>query len=249
MDIQTTEVGRIKGFLLAVTVLVIFQFWVKPELEASESQPEAEKKTAVAKPKKSAPAPAKAPKKKQPSAAAVLQPSDATTASSTAAAVWAADILPGDARSYLDFYAKTAQREMSRHGIPASITLAQALCESNAGLSDLALETNNHFGMKCFAPKHRGCCMKFRDDDNGDGFRRFANAKMSYDAHSKLLKNDRYAKCRKQGKNWRRWAQELQRAGYATDKRYAEKLISVVIEYQLWKYDGKGALTAAELGI
>lgn len=249
MDIQSTEVGRIKGFLIAMAALLAFQF--STVTNSSTADVQTEKKTAVvAEPKKSAPMAGKKPpkKKSKPPVEASLLPMSAVDHSS-ATAVGAEELLPGDVRAYLDFYAKIAQREHARHGIPASITLAQALCESSAGLSDIALECNNHFGMKCFAKKHRGCCMKFKDDDNSDGFRRFANAKMSFVAHSELLKTSRYAKCRRQGKNWRRWAEELQRAGYATDRKYAEKLISVVVAHRLWRFDGDGAMTAAQVGI
>lgn len=167
---------------------------------------------------------------------------------STAAAVWVDAILPGDAAAYLKAYSKIAQREMLKNKIPASITLAQGLLESSAGLSDVALECNNHFGLKCFAKKHKGCCVKFFDDGNEDSFRKFSNEKISFVEHTKVLKKPRYASCFKQGKNWRKWAVHLQKNGYATDSKYADKLIGAVLKHELWKFDGDGSMTPKMVG-
>ena len=143
-------------------------------------------------------------------------------------------------RRYLARYAPVAVREMRAYGIPASITLAQGLLESVAGTSRLATETNNHFGIKCFsrscAPGH---CRNFEDDHHKDFFRSYADPADSYRAHSRFLREGkRYAGLfRLAADDYRGWARGLSKAGYATDPRYADKLISLVERYDLATYD------------
>jgi flagellum-specific peptidoglycan hydrolase FlgJ len=108
------------------------------------------------------------------------------------------------------------------------------------------MECNNHFGIKCFAKSHKGCCVKFFDDGNDDSFRKFSNPKQSFAAHSEVLKKARYKPCFAQGKNWWRWAEQLKKSGYATDKDYPKKIRAAVIKYQLWQYDGDGQLNEAQ---
>ncbi len=143
-------------------------------------------------------------------------------------------------RSYMERYAPVAQAEMRRFGIPASITLAQGLLESNAGDSPLVRKTNNHFGIKCFSKTcKRGHCTNFTDDSHKDFFVRYDNAWSSYRAHSQFLKNSkRYAALFElDPTDYRAWAQGLERAGYATDPRYAEKLIALIENLGLSRYD------------
>lgn len=139
---------------------------------------------------------------------------------------------------YVRRYAGEAQQEMRDHGIPASITLAQGLLESNAGDSRLARESNNHFGIKCRS-KCRGCtCRNYTDDDIYDMFRVFEKPLESYEEHTKLLTSKRYRHLLNLGrKNYKDWAFGLKKAGYATDKRYAEKLIQIIEALQLDRYD------------
>jgi flagellum-specific peptidoglycan hydrolase FlgJ len=140
-------------------------------------------------------------------------------------------------QDYLDRYAAVARREMREFGIPASITLAQGLLESNAGDSKLARESNNHFGIKC-RRKCRGCtCRNYSDDSHYDMFRVFTDPLESFREHSNLLQLDRYRKLKTYGKDYRKWAHGLKRAGYATDKRYAHKLIKIIEELELTRYD------------
>ena len=128
--------------------------------------------------------------------------------------------------------------EMKTYGIPASITLAQGLIETNAGDSKLASESNNHFGIKCRS-KCRGCtCRNYSDDDIYDMFRVFDTAWESFREHSKLLQIDRYKKLKKYGtKDYKSWATGLKKAGYATDKNYDVKLIQLIEELDLWQFD------------
>ncbi|MEZ4960672.1 MAG: glucosaminidase domain-containing protein [Saprospiraceae bacterium] len=141
-------------------------------------------------------------------------------------------------RSYVERFAATAMSEMKTYGIPASITLAQGLIETNAGDSKLASESNNHFGIKCRS-KCRGCtCRNYSDDDVYDMFRVFDTAWESFREHSKLLQIDRYKKLKKYGtKDYKSWATGLKKAGYATDKNYDAKLIQLIEELDLWQFD------------
>ncbi|MBK7873808.1 MAG: glucosaminidase domain-containing protein [Saprospiraceae bacterium] len=144
-------------------------------------------------------------------------------------------------KAYIKRNAATAIQEMRQFGIPASITLAQGLLESNAGESRLAMESNNHFGIKCRS-KCAGCtCRNYSDDDIYDMFRVFNSAWESYREHSELLNGSRYSHLKKHGNNYKNWAYGLKKAGYATDKRYAEKLIQIIEFLDLHKYDREAA--------
>ena len=141
-------------------------------------------------------------------------------------------------KAYVKRFASVAQAEMKKFGIPASITLSQGLIESNAGDSRLSREINNHFGMKCFSRTcKKGHCKNFTDDTHKDFFRAYATAWESYRAHSKMLQNKRYRHLKKHGIDYKSWAHGLKKAGYATDAKYAEKLISLIEELGLDQYD------------
>lgn len=140
---------------------------------------------------------------------------------------------------YVAHFAHIARTEQVKFGIPASITLAQGLLESDAGQTRLAREFRNHFGIKCFAAvcgeQH---CAPHQDDHPTDFFRTFGTNWESFRAHSLFLQKPRYATCFDLHlSDYRGWAYALQRAGYATDKRYAVKLIQLIEELQLWQYD------------
>jgi flagellum-specific peptidoglycan hydrolase FlgJ len=141
--------------------------------------------------------------------------------------------------NYILLYAQLAQAEMRRHGIPASITLAQGLLETNAGASPLATEANNHFGIKCFSKTcRRGHCRNFEDDSHKDFFRIYASPGESYQARSTLLQGPRYQPLFKLSRrDYAAWAKGLKKAGYATDPGYADKLIRIIEDFRLFKYD------------
>ncbi|MEO1011077.1 MAG: glucosaminidase domain-containing protein [Bacteroidota bacterium] len=139
---------------------------------------------------------------------------------------------------YIDTFAEIAQFEMKAYGIPASITLAQGLLESGFGKGELAKKTNNHFGIKC----HTGWQgdYDFHDDDErGECFRKYNHPMYSYRDHSIFLANrSRYAFLFNLPQNdYKRWAKGLRQAGYATDKRYPQKLIELIERYKLYEYD------------
>jgi hypothetical protein len=143
---------------------------------------------------------------------------------------------------YVGRFAPVAVAEMRKYGIPASITLAQGLLESNAGDSKLARKSNNHFGIKCFSKKcGKGHCVNFTDDSHKDFFIRYANIWGSYRAHSELLRGKAsYRNLFDLGPgDYRGWARGLAAAGYATDKRYGDKLIALIQQLDLHRFDAQ----------
>lgn len=141
-------------------------------------------------------------------------------------------------RSYVEDFEPVARREWEKYGIPISITLAQGLLESDAGDSRLARESKNHFGIKCRI-KCLGCtCRNYSDDDVYDMFRVFGSSWESYREHSILLNSPRYKHLLKiSARDYERWAHGLKKAGYATDRHYAEKLIRIIEELKLDRFD------------
>ncbi len=151
---------------------------------------------------------------------------------------------------YIEQYRDLAISEMHRTGIPASIKLAQAILESNAGLSTLAREANNHFGIKC-GSKWNGKTFYRKDDDrNRNGklikscFRAFRDPVDSFMEHSDFLavqNRKRYDFLFSYGtSDYTNWAFGLKKAGYATHRAYPQLLINLIEEYQLYKYDRPG---------
>lgn len=151
-----------------------------------------------------------------------------------------ASLATGDTpqEKYIAKYSGIAVKEMQRSGVPASITLAQGLLESRAGLSALASEGNNHFGIKCHNWKGR---VMYQDDDRrNDCFRVYRSAEESFRDHSDFLRyQDRYKSLFElRPSDYRGWARGLKKAGYATDPLYAEKLIKLIEDYSLYRFDG-----------
>ena len=143
-------------------------------------------------------------------------------------------------QKYIDQYAQLAISEMERTGVPASITLAQGLVESRAGLSPLASKGNNHFGIKCHND-WKGRKMYADDDKAGECFRVYPTADKSFMDHSDFLRyRDRYKFLFELDKtDYKGWARGLKKAGYATDPAYANKLIKVIEDYELYRFDVK----------
>ena len=141
--------------------------------------------------------------------------------------------------AYVKQYAPLAIAEMNSHHVPASITLAQGLLESNVGQSKLATKNRNHFGIKCFSKKcGEGHCSNFNDDHHKDFFRKFSSVEDSFAAHSRLLQKSRYGKLFKLLiTDYKGWAHGLKKAGYATDPRYGPKLIKIIEDLDLFQYD------------
>ena len=116
--------------------------------------------------------------------------------------------------------------------------MAQALLESNAGQSKLSTVNNNHFGIKCFSRNCiKGHCSNFHDDHHKDFFRIYSTPWDSWRAHSRFLSSDRYNHLKKYKKDYKKWAKGLSDAGYATDKKYPEKIIRIIEEFNLYALD------------
>lgn len=140
---------------------------------------------------------------------------------------------------YVKRFSPVAVAEMEKYGIPASITLAQGLLESDAGQSRLAVNNNNHFGIKCFARNCKpGHCSNHSDDSHKDFFRKYKSVWESYRAHSLFLQRSRYQHLRKIPRtDYKSWAKGLSKAGYATDKKYADKLVTLIENMKLHRFD------------
>lgn len=138
---------------------------------------------------------------------------------------------------YIAMYKDDAIRDMNKTGVPACITMAQALLESNDGNSPLALEANNHFGIKC--AEWTGPYYIQDDDKRDECFRKYNSVLESYDDHSNFLKTrPRYASLFDlEITDYKGWARGLKKAGYATDPTYADRLIKIIEDNQLYLLD------------
>lgn len=138
---------------------------------------------------------------------------------------------------YIRDFAAVAMEEMRLYNIPASITLAQGILESGGGKGDLTMRSNNHFGIKCHDWK--GAQVYHDDDARGECFRKYKDARYSYRDHSLFLtERKRYASLFDLDKDdYKGWARGLRKAGYATDRKYPDKLISLIERYKLYKFD------------
>ncbi|MDR5589436.1 glucosaminidase domain-containing protein [Christiangramia sp. SM2212] len=146
---------------------------------------------------------------------------------------------------YIRDYAPIAQEEMKLYKIPASITLAQGILESGAGNGELTRRANNHFGIKCH--DWNGEKVYHDDDRRGECFRKYKHAKYSYRDHSLFLsRRGRYSELFElDPDDYKGWAKGLRKAGYATDRRYPDKLIDLIERYELYKFDSGSARIAA----
>ena len=140
-------------------------------------------------------------------------------------------------QQYIDQYKDIAIEEMHRWKIPASITLAQGIFESGAGLSELAVKGNNHFGIKCNGWEGRKI---YHDDDaRNECFRAYNSVYESYEDHSRFLANgQRYRSLFSlKTTDYKGWARGLKAAGYATNPAYADRLIELIQLYKLYEFD------------
>ena len=138
---------------------------------------------------------------------------------------------------YIDTYKEIAINEMKRTGVPASITLAQGIHETEAGTSELVRKSNNHFGIKC-KDYWTGNKVYHDDDARGECFRSYSRAFDSYMDHSDFLKNSpRYAFLfQLDPSDYEGWAYGLRKAGYATNPKYAMILVKLIKDYHLQDY-------------
>ncbi len=140
-------------------------------------------------------------------------------------------------QEYIDTWKRVAVDNMNKHRIPASIILAQGILESGCGNSELALQANNHFGIKCH--EWAGNKYYYDDDAKQECFRKYESAAQSYEDHAEFLtKRTRYAFLfQLDVKDYKGWAQGLKKAGYATNPAYPELLIKIIEESNLHIYD------------
>lgn len=140
-------------------------------------------------------------------------------------------------RAYIENFRELAIKEMQRTGVPAAITLAQGILESQSGESNLAKRSNNHFGIKC-KTDWTGDRVYHDDDARGECFRSYASAEQSYIDHSDFLKTRaHYAFLFKlDPTDYEGWARGLKKAGYATSPTYAQRLIDLIQRYNLQDY-------------
>jgi len=147
---------------------------------------------------------------------------------------------------YIQNWKNECMEQMEKHGIPASITMAQGILESASGTSDLALKANNHFGIKC----HKDWTGKkfYKDDDKkNECFRVYDNAEASFDDHSVFLKRDRYASLFQLDiTDYKGWAKGLKECGYATNPQYPQLLIALIEKHRLYDLD-QGAEAVSQL--
>ena len=141
---------------------------------------------------------------------------------------------------YILRYKTIAKTDMTKFGIPASITIAQGILESGAGTGPLSVQANNHFGIKCTSD-WTGASIRHDDDSLQECFRKYNEPFESYNDHSKFLVNrTRYAMLFKLEKSdYKGWANGLKNAGYATDVSYPSKLIGLIERYQLNQLDNE----------
>lgn len=161
---------------------------------------------------------------------------DTETIVSTSRTVVTNDIV----RVYISQFKDVAMGNMRNYGIPASIILAQGILESGAGRGDLAMNANNHFGIKCHVG-WTGDSVKHDDDAAQECFRKYDNPSESFKDHAVFLTGrSRYAKLFGFSKgDYKAWARGLRTAGYATDPKYPDKLISYIERYNLYQYDNQ----------
>ncbi|MGG7033650.1 MAG: glucosaminidase domain-containing protein [Flavobacterium sp.] len=141
-------------------------------------------------------------------------------------------------KDYVLQYKDIAMNNMKEYGIPASIILAQGILESGAGKGKLALTANNHFGIKCHK-EWTGESVNHDDDAAQECFRKYKDPSESYRDHALFLTSrPRYSNLFQLPKDdYKSWATMLKQAGYATDPKYPQKLISYVEKYELQQYD------------
>ncbi len=147
---------------------------------------------------------------------------------------------------YIEKYKDVAISNMRKHKVPASITLAQGLLESGNGNSELAKKSNNHFGIKCHS-SWTGEKTYHDDDKKQECFRVYKTVEDSYADHADFLHKTRYAKCFElKITDYKGWAHELKKAGYATNPKYPKMLIKIIEDYHLYDIDkealGKGKI-------
>jgi flagellum-specific peptidoglycan hydrolase FlgJ len=154
-----------------------------------------------------------------------------------------------DQQRFIDSAGESAQPSQYRYGVPASVTVAQAILESGWGRSKLAAESKNHFGMKCHdgetGPIAVDCVKTGTRECDADGcwdttawFRVYASVADSFSDHGRnLYENSRYDKAFDYTHDADRFIREVHKAGYATDPKYTEKIVALMRDYDLYRFN------------
>ena len=219
----------IKKILLLFIVIILASCNAsKPVIVTKKTTTHSSKKVAVKTPKKSSSS-SKFSKKEQNNSAV-------ETIESTSKTVVTSDLV----NDYIFQFKGVAMSNMKNYGIPASIILAQGILESGAGRGRLAVNANNHFGIKCHK-EWTGDSVKQDDDAEQECFRKYNDPSESFKDHAVFLSGrSRYVVLFELPKDdYKAWAKGLRAAGYATDPRYPEKLISYIERYNLHQYDNQ----------
>lgn len=150
---------------------------------------------------------------------------------------------------YCKKYGEEARRQMKKYGVPASITLAQGILESAYGSSYLAIEANNHFGIKAYSRGWKGPVVRCDDDAKDEPFCKFKSVEEGYEYHSTFLRdNSRYNSLfALDVTDYENWAHGLKRCGYATNPKYGTLLIDLIEKNHLDAYDVKNSKTLSEI--
>jgi hypothetical protein len=150
---------------------------------------------------------------------------------------------------FIDTWSHTAVDNMNRYGIPASITLAQAIVESGWGQGRVAVEGNNFFCIKANNGWTGEVVRHMDDERDSSQFRKYMSVEESFSDHSAFLRqNQRYRSLFElEATDYRGWAKGLKSAGYATDSAYAERLIAVIERHRLHVYDAANGAAAPKL--
>lgn len=153
-------------------------------------------------------------------------------------------------QSYIDKYSKEAVHQMVAYKIPASVILAQAIFESRSGTSQLAKKSNNHFGIKCHA-EWNGSFVIQDDDTLNECFRKYDRIEDSYTDHSLfLVTRPRYAELFQLPiTDYKAWCYGLKSLGYATYPTYAEELIRIIEQAQLYELDHSEKLNSSSIAV
>ena len=139
---------------------------------------------------------------------------------------------------YVEKYKAIAIAHMERYGIPASITMAQGILESDSGNSKLAISSNNHFGIKC-KKSWKGDRVYHDDDAKGECFRAYPSVEASYEDHANFLdQSPRYDSLFVYASDdYKSWARGLKACGYATAPDYAVRLVKIIESMKLYLLD------------
>lgn len=217
-----------KILLLSILMILVSCTSSKPVIITKKGVSHSPKKEVAKTPAKSG-AQTKHPKQSQSN-------STTETIQSTSKTVVTSDLING----YIFHYREVAMGNMKNYGIPASIILAQGILESGAGLGDLAVSANNHFGIKCHKD-WTGESVRHDDDSDQECFRKYKDPAESFKDHAVFLTGrSRYAALFALPKgDYIAWAKGLRAAGYATDPNYPEKLINYIERYNLHQYDNQ----------